>query len=105
MCIQQRTHYLGVPHPNPLRPAFAHVVASGHDGGRVNAVKHHSRRNRCACCPEGAEDDDEGRCEARPDAACECAFHAQASERLVERVCRAAAITLCPISRIVALTG
>ena len=58
---------------------------AGHEGGRTCAIKHHSRRNRCACCPQTAADDD-GRCVARLYADCECAFHRLWEERLVERV-------------------
>ena len=61
----------------------------------MNAIKHHSRRNLCTCCAEDVTDE-EGRCEARADAACECAFHSQASERLIERVRYTATITSYP---------
>jgi hypothetical protein len=61
--------------------------ACGHEGGRKGCIKVHSKANGCAAC--GMEQG----CVARDFEACECAFHARADERLLNRVVRRAADT------------
>lgn len=55
----------------------------GHESGRAGAVAHHTKANPCPLCPPG---DHGTACCAAHSGPCQCAFHAKADERRVERL-------------------
>ena len=88
------------PHASASLAWCAGCATCKHPSGRKTKIKAHTARKPCASCPFrehctsadqadlGSQEASSAGCTARPEAACECEFHARMLDRHVDKVSR-----------------
>ena len=86
LCLNGETRPLDTCRPMQKGNFGAGCKQCKHAGNRKGSIQKHSKHNPCTCCPADYVRE-HNTCRPRPDALCQCDFHAKETQRVVDKVC------------------